>query len=314
MILSSSRTARALLLGAVLAFPPATAAAHPFVTAVLAPTARERSQLLLAEGEAAYAKEHLEEAISKYRASYYGLSPDDQASYLGSLPVRKAMRSYDQLIASEQDPVRRRALLQSQRLLLGEFLDAVANKEGAAEEVGEDVIAELEEKRRSLDEVLDGVPKPSDPEPSPSPPLKPEVSPRNPEPPTKPPITDQPPSPKRKRDWLGLGLVIGGGTTLLAGGGVSIGYVSIRNGANATVRDAMGDPDDDKAYLDREYARAKKYLIAGSVIGGVGLAVVVGGAVRLALHRRRTSKDDTTLRLAPVLTPTTAGLTVHRRF
>ncbi|MCX4241742.1 hypothetical protein [Paraliomyxa miuraensis] len=317
---SPSRRAPSLLLGALLTLPPTTASAHPFPSASLAPTTRERSQLLLAEGDAAYANEHLEEAISKYRASYYGLSPDDQASYLGSLPVRKAMRTYEQLIANQQDPAKQRALLQRQRLLLIEFLDAVADKYGAADEVGEDVIAELEQKRRSIDDALTE-PQTDDTEvPAPSvPPADQRTSEALPGPDDG-KDTSSPPPPKPPRDWLGLGLVIGGTTTLAAGAGVSIGYFSIRSGADALVAAGSSnpahDPDSIQTYLDQEYARARIFLITGAAAAGVGLAVVIGGAVHLALHRRRphTPSDATASTLAPIASPTTAGLVFRHRF
>lgn len=316
------RAALSLVLGAVLALPATTVSAHPFASAVAPATPRERSQAMLAEGDAAYAKDRLEEAISKYRASYYGLPPEDQASYLGSMPVRKAMRAFDQLRSAEADPAKARALLQRQRVLLIEFLDAVAAKPGAAEEVGEDVIAELEELRRSIDQALEADAKPDEPVvPATDPtddPAEPERGDPDPAKPaiTTPPLTDDPNPP---RDWLGLGLIIGGSTTLVAGVGVTIGYFTIRSGAQALV-DAGGDeyaPGSQarEDYLEQEHARAQPFLIAGSVVAGVGLAVAVGGVVRLVLHRRRATASKTTaLQLAPHVTPTAAGLTLHRRF
>ena len=149
------RAALSPVLGLLLALPTTIASAH-FSNISLAPTERERSQLLLAEGDTAYDDGRLDQAISKYRASYYGLSVEDQASYLGSLPVRKAMRAYEQRIAAEPDPATQRSLLQRQRVMLVEFLDAVASKQGAADEVGEDVIAELEDKRRAIEGALAG--------------------------------------------------------------------------------------------------------------------------------------------------------------
>ncbi|MEX1364475.1 MAG: hypothetical protein AB1Z98_15220 [Nannocystaceae bacterium] len=276
---------------------------------------------MVVEGDAAYANGQLEVAISKYRASYYGLSPEDQASYLGSLPVRKAMRAYEQLIASEPDPERQRALRLRLRLLVVEFLDAIAGKEGVAEEVGEDVITELEEKRSSIDEAL-AEPMAEDSD-APNPPASLVDEPTVDEVPEERGSGDEQdqqhlpslPAPGPKLDWLGIGLVLGGSTALMAGGGVSIGYFNIRADADAQVA-ASDDPDSDDAqgYLQRQYAKARKFLIAGSVVGGVGIAVVVGGVVRLALHRRHARRDATASTLAPLLTPTAAGLTLQRRF
>ncbi|MCX4247304.1 hypothetical protein [Paraliomyxa miuraensis] len=315
MLRSLARVALSLVLGASLVLPTASAS-----------TPRERSQTLLAEGDTAYASDRLDDAISKYRASYYSLEPDDQADYLGSLPLRKAMRAFSQLVDAEQDPARRRALRQRQRVMLEEFLDAVSRKPGAAENVGEDVIGELEELRRSIEQELAGPTTPVDPaaagtsdeaatqsQPTSGTSTHDEQSSQDPA-----QRSGARPDRTGSRDWLGLGLVIGGGTTLAAGVGVTIGYFTIRRGALETV-DGGGPEFADGTqarteYLDDEYARAKNFLIAGSVVGGVGLAVAIGGAVRLAVHRRRSSSAATAMQLSPMLTPTTAGLAVHRRF
>ena len=313
------RAALSPVLGLLLALPTTIASAH-FSNISLAPTERERSQLLLAEGDTAYDDGRLDQAISKYRASYYGLSVEDQASYLGSLPVRKAMRAYEQRIAAEPDPATQRSLLQRQRVMLVEFLDAVASKQGAADEVGEDVIAELEDKRRAIEGALAG-PKTDFPDdPGPRPPAN-DGAETNPIEPAEPIPADDPRPPRAppSRDWLGLGLVIGGGTTILVGAGVTIGYFTIQSGAEALVNAGGGDyaPGTQRRedYLAGEQARARPFLIAGSVVAGVGLAVAVSGTVRLVLHRRRSTMDTAAASaLTPILTPSTAGLAFHRRF
>jgi hypothetical protein len=314
---SPSRAALLLALGASLALPPAPVLAS---TLALAPsTARQQSERLLAEGDAALAKERWDEAISKYRASYYGLPTEDHASYLGSLPVRKAMRAYAERVAQEQDPGKRRSLLERQRVLLEEFLDAVAAKPGATDEVGPDVIAELEETRRSIDAEL----APPEVGPEPTEPTTPtDPFPGGDDDPDDPggtkTITDDPEPPRR--DWLGLGLVIGGSTLLAAGIGVSVGRWTIRSGAQAEY-----DADPNCApgseghltcldYLETEQARAKKFLIAGSVVAGVGLATAITGVVHIVIHRKRNSPRATALRVAPVLSPTAAGLSLGGRF
>jgi hypothetical protein len=312
---SPSRAALLLALGASLALPPAPALAS---TLAFAPsTARQQSERLLAEGDAALAKERWDEAISKYRASYYGLPTEDHASYLGSLPVRKAMRAYTERVAQEQDPGKRRSLLQRQRVLLEEFLDAVAAKPGATDEVGPEVIAELEETRRSIDAELDP-PKPIEPT-EPTTPTNP--FPEGDDDPDDPgdtkTITDDA---KPPRDWLGLGLVIGGSTLLVTGIGVSVGRWTIRSGAqdeyDADPNCAPGSEGHLTclAYLETEEARAKKFLIAGSVVAGVGLATAIAGVVHIVIHRKRSSSRATALRVAPVLSPTAAGLSLGGRF
>lgn len=305
-----------LALGTVLALPSAPALA-------LAPSARQRSEQLLAEGDAASTAKRWDEAISKYRASYYGLPPEDQAAYVGSLTVRKAMRAYQERIAQEQDPSQRTALLQRQRVLLDELLAAVAAKPGAAEEIGEDVIAELEETRRSIDAALAGS-QPTEPEPNDTTTTTttdPKRDPGDPTSTTTSTPSDRPePTTKPPRDWLGLGLVIGGSVTLAAGLGVGAGRWVLRANAQQLV-DAGGEEfapgtTAREDYLAGEHARAQKFLIAGSVVAGVGLATAIGGVVHILVHRRRASTPGkaSAMRLAPVLSPTTAGLVLHRRF
>ena len=113
--------------------------------------------------------------------------------------------------------------------------------------------------------------------------------------------------------------MIGGGTTILVGAGVTIGYFTIQSGAEALVNAGGGDyaPGTQRRedYLAGEQARARPFLIAGSVVAGVGLAVAVSGTVRLVLHRRRSTMDTAAASaLTPILTPSTAGLAFHRRF
>lgn len=303
-----------LVLGTVLAVSSVPAHA-------LAPSARQRSEQLLKEGEVAAAAQRWDEAISKYRASYYGLPPEDQATYVGSLTVRKAMRAYEERIAAEQDPAVRKAQRERQRVMLDEFLAAAAAKAGATEEIGEDVIAELEETRRSIDAAL-AEPKPEKPDSAQDPsPDEPPPGPKAPTPTTSTPTSaDRPePAPKPERDWLGLGLVIGGSITLAAGLGVGAGRWVLRADALQVV-DAGGpdfapgtDARDD--YLEEEYARADKFLIAGAVVAGLGLATAVGGIMYIGLSRRKSNAGrSTALRLTPALSPTTAGLVLHRRF
>lgn len=325
---SISSPARVLLftLGSSIALP-----SFPALATTLAPGGRERGEALLAEGDADSAKGEWNEAISKYRASYYGLTRADQASYLGSLPVRKAMRAYQERIVQEQDPNKRRALLQQQAVLLEEFLDAVAAKPGAAEDVGKDVITELEQLRSSIDAEL----RPKLPEPAPGPsggeePPSPDPGPgggEEPPPPDPgpdpapdpiPPDSSHPLADEPRRDWLGLGLVIGGSTALATGLGVSVGWWTVRTMAQENV-DAGGEDfapgtEARKTYLADEDARAKEFLIAGSVVAGAGLAIAIGGAVRLVVHRRRAPSRAAAFRVSPLLAPTAAGLVLHRRF
>ncbi|MEM6992650.1 MAG: hypothetical protein AAF721_19205, partial [Myxococcota bacterium] len=68
------------------------------------------------------------------------------------------------------------------------------------------------------------------------------------------------------------------------------------------------------SYLEDEDARARRFLIAGSVIGAVGLATAIGGTIRLVLHRGKHNSRATALRLTPAFGPRQAGISVARRF
>ncbi|MEM6996703.1 MAG: hypothetical protein AAF721_39735 [Myxococcota bacterium] len=166
------RTALLAALGACVALPTTASAA-----VLIAPPPRERSQALLAEGDEAYESERFEEAVTKYRASYDALEVQDRSGYIGSLPLRKAMRAYAQLVEAESDPERLRPLLESQYRLLDGFLVEVSATPGAAEQVGEDLIAELGRTRSEVADALADLPGPSAPEPVPDPVPEPDPTP-----------------------------------------------------------------------------------------------------------------------------------------
>ncbi len=298
-IATPSGTALLLALGFLTLLPTSGHASD-----IAAPSSRERSQLSLTEGDTASEAGDSEGALSKYEAAYRELPEADRGSYFGSMPVRKAMRAYEKLIAQESIHDTRQNLLKRQRDLLDEFLAAVDEREGAVEEVGQDVVAELEEIRRAIDAEI--VPEPPDPPPeneTPPPELEP-VAPTN---------TD---SEKPPRDGLGLGLVIGGGTALGIGLGVSVGRWTIRSQARDNVDSNEDFAEGTQAradYLAEEDERARNFLIAGSVVAGVGLAVAIGGGIRLALHRRRAA-PELGLHVFPEIGPKMTGLTLHRRF
>jgi hypothetical protein len=325
-----------LVLGAWLALPPIHA--H----AMAAPSPRQRSELSLIDGDAALERGDFDDAISKYRAAYYSLAPSEQASYLGAMPVRNAMRAYEQRVVQEQDPEKRRRVRQRQREFLSEFLDAVNGREGAAKEVGQDVFAELEANLKAIDSELgqeqteQETTDPTEP-PVPDPPgggttVPPDS--RAVDPPDNGtadpdslkgasggddsnPGTPGPGASKASRDWLGLGLVIGGGTLLGTGFGVSAGWWTIRNLAPAKADEGgelFAEGTAARAeYLAGENIRARHYLIAGTVVAGVGLATTIAGAVHIARHRRR-ANQATAMHFVPLFGPSVAGLAFHRRF
>lgn len=274
-----------------------------------APTPREQSQALLAEGDAAYAEGRFDEAIRKYEASVEALTPDDRSGYVGSLLLRKTMRAYERRLAREADPASRRRLLESQHALVDAFLTVVEATPGAVQDVGDDVIAELSRTRDDVEAALAGLPNPDAEEPEPAP----EPDPK-PEPEAEPgPAAD----PKPTLDRLGLGLVIGGGAIVATGIGIAIGHGTIRSSARAladTSPDFAVGTEARTAYLEGEDRRARRFLIAGSVIGAVGLATAIGGTIRLVLHRRKKTHRAAAWHLTPARGRSYAGILVHRRF
>lgn len=300
----------------------------PASAGTLAPASqRERSQVLLVEGDAAAERGELDEAISKYRSAYYGLSTSDQASYVGSLPIRKAMQAYEQAVGRERDPKARRTLLERQRALLDEFLDGVAARPGAADEIGKDVMDELQVVRRGI-EVMLGAKRSDVVDPFASDDARASAHDRTTA--TSPSVTPSKAEPARprddakaepgepSRDWLGLGLAIGGGTLVATGAGLCVGAWTIRKGARELV-DGGGPgyaegTETREAYLAGEDERARKFLISGAVVASVGLATAVAGVAHLVVLRRRHVDRAAALHVAPLLTSTATGVVLQRRF
>ncbi len=269
-----------------------------------ASSAREQSQRHLSAGDAALADNRIDDAVTSYRAAYDALDADDRSGYPGSIPLRKAMRAYDRLTEAESDPTRRRELLEAQRALLDTFLGGVAKTPGAEQDLGEDLVAELEQTRAALDDALQSSLEP-EPEPETS-----AVAPDERQPVEVGPVDAGPVDTR-----LPLGLVIGGSVLFASGVGVSVGYFTIRRGARSLVDAspdfAVGTPER-AAYLQQEDGRARKFLIAGSVVAAAGLATAIGGTI-LWVARRRTP-PATSLRWSPILSPAYAGASLGRRF
>jgi hypothetical protein len=301
--------ANRLVLAIVMAMSPTCAAASSMAPA----SARESSQDLLTEGDAAVELGDFDVAISKYRASYYRLSKADRASYLGSIPVRKAMAAFEQGVAEERDPAKRRQLLEDQRVLLAQFLLEVRARDGAAEEIGADLIAELEAIQRANDEALEAEGHSADPSSADSPPV-PVVAPLATKETRALPSDEPPASP---RDPIGLGLIIGGSALLATGLGVSVGWWTVRIGARAKVDgggERFAEGTQSRAdYLDTAHEKARKFLIAGPVIAGIGLATTLAGVAHLVVHRRRSTRDMA-LHVTPFSSSTAGGLVLHGRF
>lgn len=286
--------------------------------------AEDRSQAFVTDGDAAFERGDYEEAIAKYRAAYYGLDPAQRTSYLGSLPVRNAMRAYTLLIAERQD----RVVLERQLAFLAEFLESVAAQDGGAEQVGAEVMAELEAVRADVQlklarlsqvvapppgAVTAPTPNPADAPSQGAPPTTEAAA--EPEPGASPVAIDSL-APPPGRDPLGLGLAIGGGVTAGIGAGVMVGWWTVRRQAEAEADRVFG-PDPSPArdeYLREEWYHARRYLIAGSTIVGLGLATAATGAVLLVVRRSRGSRAGMALRLLPAVGPQGAALRLSGRF
>jgi hypothetical protein len=278
----------------------------------------ERSQAFVEEGDAALERGDYEDAIAKYSAAYYGLDTDDRVSYIGSIPVRQAMRAYDLLVAQEQD----RAVLDRQLGLVTEFLENVKARPDGEERVTKEVVADLQAVRDAVEKKIAALSEasaphstdvPAVPEPTPDPKPKAVTTPR--------PLTTEP-GPNGRSDGLpfreppsrvGIALAASGGVVLGTGAGVMAGWWTVRNQAVEYADDEPGyeegTPERD-AYLAREEDRARKYLISGAVVVGIGAAVATTGVVLIALHRRKAKQ----LAVAPQLDARHAGLVITGRF
>jgi tetratricopeptide (TPR) repeat protein len=148
-------------------------------------------------------------------------------------------------------------------------------------------------------EQLETTPAKQVPAAEPPPSGEPETAP-TPEPdPTR---TDEAPAASRARpDALGLGLLVGGSVAVAAGGTV-LAISGVRR-----VRQSDTSQYDRFDALDREIDRLD---IAGSVTLGIGAALVLGGAIRLALvQRQRRALARTTL-VSPALGPSGSPMLV----
>lgn len=281
----------------------------------------ERSQAFVEEGDAALERGDYEDAIAKYSAAYYGLDTEDRVSYIGSIPVRQAMRAYDLLVAQEQD----RAVLDRQLSLVTEFLENVRSRPDGVDRVGKEVVDDLQVVKEAVEKKIAALSEASAPHSTDAPGSKPvEETTTEPEPVTTTPPNTTPPADgdstngmpfREPPSRLGVGLAAAGGVVLGTGAGVMAGWWTVRNQA---VEYADAEPGYEEGttervdYLEREEARARKYLISGVVVMGVGAAVATTGVVLIAQHRRRGKQAP--VAVAPVFDPRHAGLVITGRF
>lgn len=281
-----------------------------------APSGLERSQGFVTEGDEAMEREDYREAIAKYNAAYYGLDTSERVSYMGSLPVRKAMRAYERLAAQEpREHVK--AVLEAQLALVTNFLTSVRSLPSSAELVDAEVLTELEAVRVRVEEEINA------------------LSPEMPPPETNGTETDgtetdetetdgiqtpvdtppsNPASPRQRK--LGIGLAVGGAAGVVAGGVAMVGWWTVPPQAERYANTTPGyeeGTDARASYLEREDGRKLQYLVSGAVIAGIGAAIATTGVVLVVKHRRRPS-DRAAWQVAPALGPSRAGLMVAGRF
>ncbi len=103
------------------------------------------------------------------------------------------------------------------------------------------------------------------------------------------PRLDAPPPPKPWwKDGLGLGLVTGGGVTMVVGGGL-FGLVA------ADRRASQGS--DDHAEFGRRVRRAERASVAGVTLLSIGAALFVAGVVRLAVVQSKARRAGRAARI-----------------
>jgi hypothetical protein len=118
------------------------------------------------------------------------------------------------------------------------------------------------------------------------------------------------------RNWLGLGLTVGGGVTTVIGAGLTVGWWTVNSQAESFADTTEGyelGGDLREPYLQEERNRARKWLIAGAVVGSVGIAVAAGGVTHILLRRRARSEPEA-LTFVPYGGPEGFGLRLGRRF
>ena len=305
-----SRPLLAYLLSVPMVTFSATANAQPPGATSGGETPMARSRALTIEGDAALEGGRYHEAAAKYRAAYYGLPEDERGSYLGSLPVRGAVRAFDSVPEQEQSD----AVLLRQLVFVNEFLDAAAANVGTAPPVGEEVLAELEKVRDDLEQRLgsrqeDGH---ADEECDESLQAEPTAE--------SGPVAGQAgrrtdSASRAERGWLGIGLATGGGLMAGTGVGLLIGSAVVRRraeqvaGSNPALLD---NPDARQVFEEREASRSRRLVLAGSVSLGVGLAAAAAGATLLVIRGRNAGNRG--VALLPRVDSQQPGLLLSGRF
>jgi len=109
----------------------------------------------------------------------------------------------------------------------------------------------------------------------------------------------KPPDEGGETNWVGVGLIIGGGVSLIAGGALIGSYF-----ADVALADELG----------KDLVSNKQVI--GGVLAGVGVAAIVTGAVLIALDDGgdESESDSVSLRPVPLLGPAAAGFSLNGSF
>lgn len=305
----------------LLALPLLLGPFRPASARRLAPSPTE----LISEGDRLHNDQKYADAAKAYAGAYTAMSPEQKSSAVGLLVVESAAREYQQAFLSSGDI----ALLEASRDVLQTFVD---DRTASGGNIPGSILQEL----RRVEGVLANLrPSPSGPEEPPEeeteetdeaterpPPL---LEPQDTQP-AEP--SDRQPAPRRKLDVVGLGLTIAGGV-LVVGGAVLLG-VGAPIGPDAEERrdedldseifmmlspaqqeDFRSDYDD---WVDDEKRRGVAFMASGGAALGLGVALVIGGAVRLARSRSQTQTQARLPTLQPSLAPGRACVMLRGRF
>lgn len=85
-------------------------------------------------------------------------------------------------------------------------------------------------------------------------------------------------------DWFGIGMVGAGGAGLIVGGGLLWDAHSLRSDGNSTA---------DQTQRDALYEKADRRTLVGGIVGGVGVAVLATGVIKLIVGRSSGSNPKT---------------------
>ncbi len=289
---------------------PPTAEAH-----VASPSTMERSQAFVEEGDEAFDDGDYREAIAHYRAAYDALTSADRVSYVGSIAMRNAMNAYAALLEREDDII----VVRNQLNFLSEFLQEVEQHD-AQDAVGVDVLDELRELQATLEDriELSRAQEHSD-RSSPPPVLLDPHGPSGVDVPPEDPTDSSPP----QRDWVGVGLLLGGTALVGTGAALTISGLTIPDQARRYANETPGFEEEEEIgliegstarteYLADEDARAQRFLTGGIVIVAAGIVTVAAGGLELIIRRRRGRSPD--IALLPALGRSSASLSLRTRF